>query len=247
MIFFVYLMFIFFIISGIYKYNKNFKNTHQLSMYIFKKILLYLEYNVDDFNLELLPTKLIIIGSHTSIYDFIIGSLFYYGYLYSKYDSYVLMKKQFELYTKPIVNSFDIKMKLIPIDSTKKGTGITEQICDTLKDKNNYIIYIAPEGTRKCTNKLKSGYWHISKKLDIDILYIGIDFYKKEIILEKHRKYKESWEDEQIEFIKCCKKYIPLYPERCYWTKNFYTDSSPDSSPDSSSPDSSSPESSLDE
>lgn len=226
MLFLIYLVFIFFMIFGVYQYNKNFKNLEQLINYIFKKILFYLEYNVDQFNLESLPSKLIVISSHTSIYDFIIGSLFYYGYLHSKYDSYVLMKKDFESFAKPIINLFDKKMKLISIDSSKKG--VTEQICNSLKSKDNYMIFISPEGTRKCTDKIKSGYWYISKSLDIDILYIGIDFYKKEIILEKSRKSKENWDDEQEEFIKCCKKYIPLYPERCHWTKNFYIESSSD-------------------
>lgn len=221
--FFYYILSSYLVINGFYYFFKNFKSKNQMISYIFRKALFYLEYNVEDINLEELPSKIIVIGSHTSIYDFILGTFFYYGYLYEKYDSHVLMKKEFEIFCKPILQFFDKKFKLISIDSSKKNIGVTEQICNNLISKDNYILYIAPEGTRKCTDKIKSGYWYISKKLDIDILYIGLDFSTKIIMLEKCRKSMPTWEEEQEEFIKACKKYIPLYPERCYWTRNFYT------------------------
>jgi len=163
----------------------------------------------------------LIISSHTSIYDFIIGMLFYYGYLRKKYNTYVLMKKSFERMVKPFLHLVENKVKLISVNQNKK-MGLTDQIYENLKDKDNYMLYIAPEGTRKCTDNIKSGYWILSKKLNIDIVYWGIDFNLKTISIEKNRKVKEDWEDEKYEFIKNCKKYIPLYPDRCYWTKDFY-------------------------
>ena len=53
-------------------------------------------------------------------------------------------------------------------------------------------------------------------------MYIGIDFLKKNIFFEKPRFVEIEWEDEKKNFIKSCEKYLPLYPERCYWTKDFY-------------------------
>jgi 1-acyl-sn-glycerol-3-phosphate acyltransferase len=219
-IFYFILCFLF--IISIYKYNKNFKNVDEFISYIFKKILLFLDYDIDDFNINELPSKIIMISSHTSVYDFIIGSLFYYGYLHSKYSTFVVMKKEFESFSSPILKLFDKKFQLISIDTSKKNIGATEQICNNLRNKNNYILYLAPEGTRRCTDNIRSGYWYISKNLNIDIIYIGIDFSLKSITLEKSRKPKNTWDEEQEEFIRCCKKYIPLYPERCNWTKNFY-------------------------
>jgi len=222
MYFFYYSIISFGLITSIYKYNKNFKNINQLISYTFKKILIFMEYKVDDINLDLMPSKILFIGSHTSIYDFIFGLLFYYGYLHEKYDSYILMKKEFESFCNPLLKFLDNKFKFISIDSQKKNNGVTEQMCEKLKDKDNYVLFIAPEGTRRCIDKLRSGYWVISKKLDINIIYFGIDFSNKSIVLENFRKPMENWDYEQEEFIKSCKKYVPLYPERCYWTKNFY-------------------------
>jgi 1-acyl-sn-glycerol-3-phosphate acyltransferase len=211
-----------FFISSIFIYIKNFRNYNEFVSFIFKNILYWVGYKVDTSCLENLPTKLILIGSHTSIYDFIIGTLFYYGYLHDRYDSYVLMKNEFEAYCKPFLRYFDKRFKLISIDTSSKKKGVTEQVCTTLKDKNNYLLFIAPEGTRKSTDKLRSGYWYISRNLDIHIVYVGIDFLDRSITLEKPRRAKDKWEDDEELFITTCKKYIPLYPERCYWTRNFY-------------------------
>lgn len=217
----------FLFLSSFYYYNKNFKNFDDLSSCFFKKILYYLDFKCDLIDIHELPSKLIIIGSHTSIYDFFIGTIFYYAYLHEKYDTYVLMKKEFEKICSPLLVFFDKKFKLISVNSTKKienhvSLGLTDTICNSLKEKNNYILYIAPEGTRKCTDKLRSGYWNISKTLNVDVMYLGINFSSKKIFLEKPREVEDSWDDEKIIFINSCKKYIPMYPERCYWTKDFY-------------------------
>jgi hypothetical protein len=137
------------------------------------------------------------------------------------------MKNTFEQMCRPLLQSFDKKFKIISVNSSSRNTshkseGLTEQICNQLKDKDNYIIFISPEGTRKCTNKLRTGYWYIAKNLNINIIYLGIDYQSKEINMEKCRKPFETWEEEEDYFIKTCVKYTPLYPERCYWTKNYY-------------------------
>jgi 1-acyl-sn-glycerol-3-phosphate acyltransferase len=208
--------------SFTYFYTKNFKTFGDFISYIFSNVLLYLGYEFGNIDfIEEYPSKLMIISSHTSIYDFLIGILYYYSVLHKKYNIYILMKDNFHKVCSPILSILDKKIKLISVDYNKKG--LTKKICDELSDKDNYIIFIAPEGTRKCTDKLKTGYWNIAKNLDINISYIGIDFITKDIVLENYRKPFNKWEEEEDYFIKYCKKYIPLYPERCHWTKNFYS------------------------
>jgi len=226
MYYFYSFLFFYIFISSFYLYKKNFNNFNKLISFVFQQILKYLKYEIQSYDETLLPSKLIIVNSHTSIYDFIIGTLVYYAYLHEKYDTYVLMKKEFEKICSPLLVFFD-KIKLISVNSTKKienytALGLTDTICNSLKEKDNYILYVAPEGTRKCTDKLRSGYWNISKTLNINVMYLGIDFSSKKIVLETPRKVEDSWDDEKIIFIESCKKYIPMYPERCYWTKDFY-------------------------
>ena len=217
MLFFYYLLISFFLITGLYIYKND------TITIIFKNIIYYINYKVDndiEKQVENLPTKLIMISSHTSIYDFIIGTIFYYAYLRKKYNINILMKKDFEKVVSPILSLFDEKIELISVSNNKKG--LTDEISNNLKYKDNFIIYIAPEGTRRCTEELRKGYWVLSKKLDIKILYIGIDFCKKYIRLEKERNVLEDWESEKELFINDCRKYIPLYPDRCFWTKHYY-------------------------
>lgn len=218
-IFYIFLLFN--ALSGLYyKYRTNFNSFNHFISILFTKILNFLGYKYEELNLDNLPSKLIIIGSHTSLYDFFIGLFYYYAVLHIKYDTYILMKKEFEVIATPLLTYFDPSFKLISVDSKKKG--LTYQIIDNLKDKDNYTLFIAPEGTRKLTNSLRSGYWNIAKELNVSVVYLGIDFSSKNIVFENCRNVKDSWGDEQLEFIDSCKKYTPLYPERCYWTKDFY-------------------------
>jgi len=202
---------------GYYFFSKNIPKIN-----LCRKILKYCGYKFEILDLNNMPSKLIIIGSHTSIYDFFIGAIYYYAILHEKYDSYILMKNNFEIFVTPLLKMIDSKFKLISVGKNKNG--LTKTICNHLKDKENYLLFIAPEGTRKITDKIKSGYWVISKELNINISYIGIDFDSKNIYLEKWRSPCNDWESEQYEFINSCKKYVPLYPERCFWTKEFYYD-----------------------
>ena len=63
---------------------------------------------------------------------------------------------------------------------------------------------------------------HNNINLLVDILYLGVDYALKTITIEDYRKPYNTLEEEEKYFIECCGKYIPLYPERCFWTKNYY-------------------------
>jgi hypothetical protein len=229
MYYFFTILSFFFVFKFFFEYKKKFNNFDNFISFISKKTLLLCGYKLNIINFEGIPSKLIIIGSHTSIYDFLIGVLFYYAIFHEKYSTYIFMKNSFEIICRPILMFFDKKFKLISVNTSIKNKGfdknkygLTSQVCDKLKNEDNYVIFISPEGTRKCTEKLKSGYWYIAKNLDIDILYLGIDYSLKTITLENYRKSYNTWEEEEEKFINSCIKYIPLYPERCFWTKKYY-------------------------
>jgi 1-acyl-sn-glycerol-3-phosphate acyltransferase len=42
---------------------------------------------------------------------------------------------------------------------------------------------LAPEGTRKKVNKLKTGYYHIAKKLQIPIVPVAFDYKNKKVVV----------------------------------------------------------------
>ena len=202
--YFFYTFFIFFLL---YQNNK----------IIFKNLLYLLGFKIDLDSLNNLPSKVILINTHTSIYDFFIGMFIYYSYLHDKYDNYILMKEYYEKYTNLFFKYFDKKLKLIKVE--KEKNGLTNKIIDQLKYKDNYLLYISPEGTRYYTEKLKTGYWVLSKELNLDICYIGIDFYNKLIKFEEVRKPEKYWDDEVKKFEDSSIKYAPLFPENCFFYK----------------------------
>jgi len=218
MYYFYTIIFFYFLLYSFHLFN----SYHKFMSFISNKLLLLFGYKINIIDINKLPSKIIIIGSHTSIYDFLFGLLFYYAFLHENYSTYIFMKYSFEMICKPLLILFDKKFKLISVDTNKNKQGLTYQISDKLKNEDNYVIFISPEGTRKCSEKIKSGYWYISKNLDIDILYLGIDYSLKTITMEDFRKPFEKWEEEEKYFINCCIKYTPLYPECCFWTKNYY-------------------------
>lgn len=215
---------IFLLISFIYFLFYNY------SSHIFNFILYMYGFKIDKKNCKNLPSKLILISSHTSMYDFFIGMAINYAIFHKNHTNYVLMKKVFADMCNPFLPFIDKKFKLIEVNSNKKG--ITQNLIENLKSKNNYIIYLSPEGTRKINKELRKGYWALSNELDIKVMYIGIDFSKKYIFFEKPRYVDMEWENEKKNFVESCKKYLPLYPERCYWTKDFYDNQKLSSSSD---------------
>ena len=203
-----YIFYIFLISILLYHTNRYFHRT----------ILYLLGFKINENSLKNLPSRLILISTHTSVYDFFIGMFIYYGYLHQKYDNYILMKKSFEKYTTPFVGLLDNKLKLIEVDKEKKG--LVSQIVDEIKYKDNFVIYISPEGTRKYIDNLRSGYWVISKELNIDVCFIGIDFFHKTIYFESPRKVQDHWIEEKENFEKVALEYAPLFPENCHFYKS---------------------------
>lgn len=223
---FVYLLFI--LLSYLYLS----KDYEYILCKFFQFILSFFKFTIqiNPDMIEDLPTKLILVSSHTSIHDFFICYFIYYIFFRKKYSINVVMKRSFQELTMPIISLLDNKINIISVDSS--GSGKTQQIINQLKDKDNYLLAIAPEGTRKCVNDIKSGYFYIGKELnkkdnredqesheDCKILYIGVDFRERRICLEDVHELEDDLNDEKKWFIEKCKKYTPLFPERCYWTR----------------------------
>lgn len=188
---------------------------YHLNKYLHRLILYSLGFEIDIDSFKNLPSKFIIINTHTTIYDFCIGMFIYYGYLHKDYDNYILMKKSYENITSPFIGILDNKLKLIEVKEGKNG--LTKQVIEEIQYKDNYMIYLSPEGTRTYTEDLKSGYWVIAKELNLDVCYLGIDYYKKTIRFEKARKVEEYWDDEKDKFKESALLYQPLFPENCYY------------------------------
>jgi 1-acyl-sn-glycerol-3-phosphate acyltransferase len=59
--------------------------------------------------------------------------------------------------------------------------GMVEQVAALFAANENFVLAMAPEGTRKRVDKLRSGFYHIAKKAQVPIITIGLDFENRQL------------------------------------------------------------------
>ena len=114
----------------------------------------------------------VVMGPHTSNWDFILGRIAFSQYgLNAKF----LIKK--ELFFPPM--GWLLKsMGGIPVDR-KKGSNVTEQAVQIMKNHEEIFMVFTPEGTRSYNPNWKKGFYHIARKSEVPIYVAYIDYKKK--------------------------------------------------------------------
>lgn len=64
-----------------------------------------------------------------------------------------------------------------------KSHDMVEQVSSIIKSSDRFILGMAPEGTRKKVEKLKTGFWYIAKAANIPVVPIGLDYRKKQVVV----------------------------------------------------------------
>jgi 1-acyl-sn-glycerol-3-phosphate acyltransferase len=119
-----------------------------------------------------LKKKIYIVMPHTSNWDFILGILNKYALgLDVRYVA------KHTLFRPPFGFLFRLTGG-IPVDRTKKDNFVN-QIVDFITNQEKISIAIAPEGTRKFTNKLKTGFYWIAYKSGLPLIFVKFDFGNK--------------------------------------------------------------------
>ncbi len=209
-----------------------FVNLYKIGVKYFEEFLSYVSliflnlvgFKVNIESLKNVPSKSVIVMSHTSIYDFIFCSMIYHAFFKHRINIYIMMKEEFGIPAKDVCTQFFPYTHIIPINNEAQSSqNVVNIVINELKDAHDYALCIAPEGTRKSVERIRSGFYYISKELKIPVVYCGIDFSKKLIQFETPRKMGNDVNKEKEWFIEMCRKYTPLYPEHCYYTNNYYT------------------------
>ena len=120
--------------------------------------------------------KAIILGvPHTSVWDFVVSYLFYTSFHAQK--ARVMVKKEFFIWP---FGSLMRSMGAIPVDRSNATTLVRSLITEMEKD-DEFIIAIAPEGTRKPVRRWKTGFHTIARETGVPV-YLGFfDWGKKEV------------------------------------------------------------------
>ena len=126
-----------------------------------------------------------------------------------------------ELETVPLLGRLGKMMGTIFIDR-RSNTNTTKYIADELNKEKHYMFFIAPEGTRKKTECIRSGYFHIAQKTDSSIVLFDINFEKQNfdlvdisnsVVVQTTTYDKMKQKVEEV-----FKSQIPYHPEQCTFT-----------------------------
>lgn len=119
---------------------------------------------------------IIAVAPHTSNWDFFIGLFVVF--------SFRLNLNFFGKHTifKPPLGAVVRRLGGIPIERSK-AHGVVSVIATQIKQADDLILALAPEGTRSPIFPWKTGFMHIAREAEIPIQVIGIDYAKKAIVL----------------------------------------------------------------
>jgi 1-acyl-sn-glycerol-3-phosphate acyltransferase len=67
-----------------------------------------------------------------------------------------------------------------PVDRKNKS-NLVDSIVDIYAEKESFVAVLAPEGTRKDVQELRTGFYYIATKANLPIIMIGFDYVNKVI------------------------------------------------------------------
>ena len=148
---------------------------HSLSKLIYTRILGWELVGV----FPTLPKYIVAVVPHTSWLDFFIGLLVR---SISRETINFVGKK--ELFT-PLTSWFFRGLGGAPIDRTG-NKGSVESMVAVFNAYNKFRIALAPEGTRKKVDTLRTGFYHIAKKANVPIVPVSFDYENKKVIVHSN-------------------------------------------------------------
>lgn len=135
-----------------------------------------------------LPKYIVAVVPHTSWIDFFLGLLV--RSISMEPISFIGKKELFN----PLTGWFFRILGGKPIDRSG-NKGSVESVVALFNTHKIFRIALSPEGTRDKVKKLRTGYYHIAKKLKIPIIPVAFDYENKQVII--HPKFNVSEDEEK--------------------------------------------------
>lgn len=123
-----------------------------------------------------LPKYIVAVVPHTSWLDFFVGLLV--RSISGESINFIGKKELFN----PGTAWFFRALGGAPIDRSG-NQGSVESIAAVFNAHEKFRIALAPEGTRKKVAKLRTGYYHIAKRLQIPVVPVAFDYANKRVII----------------------------------------------------------------
>lgn len=126
-----------------------------------------------------LKKAIIVVGPHTSNWDF------FHGFIVrsqEKFQSNFMIKEDW--LNKPIIGSWMRKSGAVGVVRSK-NMKLTDQIANYFNTRDQFVIAITPEGTRKYNPKWKTGFWYIAKQAKVPLIPVSFNYPTKEVIWQE--------------------------------------------------------------
>lgn len=148
----------------------------------------------------------VVVGPHTSNWDFFIGRLAFVSYG---------VKAKFLIKKEIFVFGLGWLLKAlggIPVDR-KKNNNMTDTVVEMFDNSDSLYLVFTPEGTRKYNPKWKKGFYYIAEKAKVPIYIAYIDYENKKGGF--HSVFEPTGDsDKDIEYIKeVLSQFKGKYPE----------------------------------
>jgi 1-acyl-sn-glycerol-3-phosphate acyltransferase len=121
-----------------------------------------------------LPRFVAILAPHTSNWDFV---LFVLGFMALGINMSWMGKHT--LFHGPSGRLF-LKLGGVPIDR-RAPKGVVDQMVDEFARRRQFILGIAPEGTRSKVTRWKMGFYHIAAGAGVPIVPVALDYGRREV------------------------------------------------------------------
>lgn len=148
----------------------------------------------------------IIVAPHTSNWDFVVGLC---CDLALDMDAAWLGKHSI------FVGPFGTWLKSlggIPVVRSS-AHNVVAQVSAEFARRDQMILGIAPEGTRRKVESWRSGYWHIARAAGVPILPVGLDYRRRAAVIGPLRDATDSLADDEAVFRKFFAGITPRHPE----------------------------------
>ena len=112
----------------------------------------------------------IIVAPHTSNWDFIVGV----GAMLAL-DLKLRFLGKHTLFDGPLAPMMR-GLGGIPVDRTKPGQGIVEEMAERFEKEEELLLALSPEGTRSSVDRWKTGFHRIAHAADVPIMAVALDY-----------------------------------------------------------------------
>ena len=154
-----------------------------------------------------LKKAVVVVAPHTSCRDVIICLAFRKKL---RLERFKFLGKQ-ELFKPPFGLIFRW-LGGVPVDRSH-NTHLVDDVVKLFTAKEEFIIALSPEGTRKKVDRLRTGFYNIAKKAAVPIVMVGLDFENKLLIFAEPFY---TGDDEQKDFNHIIHFFAPIkgrYPK----------------------------------